>query len=284
MKQAISVQEFDHKMFGAIRGAEIKGQPWFVGNDLAAALGYKDPARAIVQHVPQKHKRLIRLGDTVGSLANRQQTPVNLGGNPNQMMVSEPGMYRLIFHSKLKAADDFVEWVTADVLPTLRATGQYSIGARLMAPEVQALMDGKTDDEIKTALAQYDRRVAGNAKRKATNAAKKARQYWSDDQILVAIGRVISSRLCGGRFGDGTLTMYGVIENQCHIPLSDRQKVWQKGYGVGTPSAKKRCLYTFILPEEIPGVLQGLTEYCSSNGVDISDIVSRRQTRLAGAV
>ena len=273
MTKAVSVTKFNHTMFGEIRGGEIDGKPHFVGNDLAVALGYKDPARAVVQHVPKNHKRLMRLDDTDNSLAKRQ-------GNPNRTLVDEAGMYRLIFHSKLKAADDFVEWVTADVLPTLRRTGTYSTGARLMAPEVQALMDGKSDDEVRIALEQYDRRVAGNAKRKATNAAKKAKQYWTDDQILVAIARAISMKLCGGRFGDGTMMMYDAIEDRCHVPLRDRQKVYQQGYGPGTPSAVKRCLYTFILPEEIPGVLRGLTSFCDEHGLDISEIVSRRQPRL----
>ena len=273
MKKAVSVTTFNNTLFGTIRGAEIDGRPHFVGNDLAVVLGYKDPARAVVQHVPVNHKCLMRLEDQMGSLAKRQ-------GNPNRTMVDEAGMYRLIFHSRLKTADDFVEWVTADVLPTLRKTGTYSTGARLMAPEVKALMDGKTDAEIVKALKQYENHVAGNAKRKATNAAKRAKQYWSDGEILVAIARAISTKLCGGRFGDGTLMMYDVIERQCSVPLHDRQMVWAKGYGAGVPSSEQRRMYTFIMPEEIQQVLAGLAGYCKENGLDISDIVSKRQPRL----
>lgn len=278
MKKAVSVTTFNNTLFGTIRGGEIDGKPYFVGNDLAVSLGYKKPANAVLVHVPDKHKRLMRLDETDSSSLNQGRASSKFA--PHHMLIDEAGMYRLIFHSKLKAADDFVEWVTADVLPTLRRTGTYSTGARLMAPEVQALMDGKSDDEVRIALEQYDRRVAGNAKRKATNAAKKAKQYWTDDQILVAIARAISVNLCGGRFGDGTLMMYDAIEDRCHVPLRDRQKVYQQGYGPGTPSAAKRCLYTFILPEEIPGVLRGLTSFCDEHGLDISGIVSRRQPRL----
>lgn len=269
MSKALSVTTFDNKMFGTVRGGEINGKPWFHGVDISVALGYKNPSQAIYKNVPDKHKRLMRLDDAEGS------SPFGRG-NPHHMMVDEAGMYRLIFHSRLKAADDFVEWVTADVLPTLRKTGTYSTGARLMAPDVQALMDGKTDDEIRVAMQQYNNRVAGNAKRKATNAAKRAAKHLSDDQIVVAIARTISSKLYGGRFGEGTLAMYDVIESRCRIPLRDRQRMWQLGRGVGTPSGK-RSLYSFILPEEIPGVLQALTAYCSENGVDISGIVSKRK-------
>ena len=278
MKKAVSVTTFNNTLFGTIRGAEIDGRPHFVGNDLAAALGYKKPANAVLIHVPEKHKRMMRLDDTDRSSLNQGQPLSKFA--PHHMMVDEAGMYRLIFHSRLKTADDFVEWVTADVLPTLRKTGTYSTGARLMAPEVTALMDGKTDAEIVKALKQYENHVAGNAKRKATNAAKRAKQYWSDGEILVAIARAISTKLCGGRFGDGTLMMYDVIERQCSVPLHDRQMVWAKGYGAGVPSSEQRRMYTFIMPEEIPQVLAGLAGYCKENGLDISDIVSKRQPRL----
>ena len=119
MTKELSVQAFNHKVFGTIRVGEDGGKMWFHGNDLAGSLSYKDPSRAIRQHVPDKHKRLMRLDDSEGSRAKRPGTP-NLGGNPHQMMVDEAGMYRLVFHSHLQAADDMVEWVTADVLPTLR--------------------------------------------------------------------------------------------------------------------------------------------------------------------
>lgn len=279
MYKAVKVQTFNHKVFGAIRAGEADGKMWFHGNDLGTSLGYKRPSQAIWKHVPDKHKRLMQLDDLEGSSPYRRQTP-NVGGNPNQMMVDEAGMYRLIFHSRLKTADDFVEWVTADVLPTLRKTGYYSTGAKLIAPEVQALIVGKRPEEVETALRQYENRIAGNAKRKATNAAKREAACLTDDQILVAISRAISAKLCGGRFGEGTNLMYDVIEGTCHIPIRDRKKIWKMGLSVGIPSSEDRPLYSFILPGEITGVLQGLTGYCSKRGLDISDITGKRQPRL----
>lgn len=279
MYKAIKVQTFNHKVFGTIRVGEDGGKMWFHGNDLAGSLNYKRPANAILVHVPDKHKRLMRLDESMGSSLNQGQTP-NTGGNPNQMMVDEAGMYRLIFHSRLKTADDFVEWVTADVLPTLRKTGYYSTGAKLIAPEVEALIAGKPPEVVATALKQYENRLAGDAKRRATNAAKKNAAILTDDQIFVAIARKISAKLCGGRFGEGTNLMYDVIENTCHVHVRDRKKIWQMGRGVGIPSSEDRPLYSFILPEEITGVLQGLTRYCSGRGLDISDITGKRQPRL----
>lgn len=272
-RQAITVKEYDHKTFGAIRGAEIKGEPWFVGVDLATALGYKRPADAIWRLVPEKHKHLMRLDETNGSSVFYRQTP-DAGGNPHQMMVSEAGMYRLIFHSKLKAADDFVEWVTAEVLPSIRKTGSYSL-----KPETVALIGERTDAELTKALVQYDNRVKGRAKQKATIARKKAAAYWTDAQILVAISRVISAKLCGRDFARGTNTMYDVIENECGVPLHKRQEYWERGLGTSI-TAYTRRLYTFIVPEEMPAVLAGLSAWCAERGLDISEIVSKRQGRL----
>lgn len=255
-------------MFGAIRGAVFDGEPWFVGYDIAAALGYAQPSLTVNQRVSAKHKQLVRLDETGNTFASRK-------GNPDRILIDEAGMYRLIFHSKLKAADDFVEWVTAEVLPSIRKTGKY-----FPRPEVLTLIGERTDAELTKALVQYDNRVNGRAKQKATIARKKAAAYWTDAQILVAISRVISAKLCGRDFARGTNTMYDVIENECGVPLHKRQYYWERGLGTSITTDTRR-LYTFIVPEEMPAVLAGLSAWCAERGLDISEIVSKRQGRLS---
>lgn len=96
---------------GSVRVVMIDGEPWFVGKDIATALGYASPRDAVWKHVPAAHK-----GES------RFATP---SGDQEMTVIDEPGMYRLIMRSKTPLAEPFQEWVTADVLPTIRKTGSY---------------------------------------------------------------------------------------------------------------------------------------------------------------
>lgn len=89
----------------------IDGNP--VANDVAAILGYKDPANAVNRLVKPKNKGVADL-----------QTP---GGIQPVAVLKEAGIYQLIFSSKLAGAEEFQDWVFEDVLPSIRKTGSYSI-------------------------------------------------------------------------------------------------------------------------------------------------------------
>lgn len=88
------------------------GAPWFVGKEVATALGYSNPRDAIARHVDNEDK------DTV---VNHDGT----SGNPNITIINESGLYSLVMGSKLPGAKRFKRWVTAEVLPTIRKTGGY---------------------------------------------------------------------------------------------------------------------------------------------------------------
>lgn len=102
---------FDNEEFGEIRTVVIDGEPWFVGNDCAGALGYKDRFSAIRKNVDIDDKRLC----PVGSASGIQDTTI----------INESGLYSLIFSSKLDSARRFKHWVTSEVLPSIRKTGTY---------------------------------------------------------------------------------------------------------------------------------------------------------------
>lgn len=104
---------FNNTDFGEIRTLTLDGNPWFVGKDVAAALGYERTADAIRQHVDIDDKG-------VGEI----QTP---GGKQNMTIINESGLYALIFGSRLESAREFKRWVTSEVLPSIRKTGKYSI-------------------------------------------------------------------------------------------------------------------------------------------------------------
>lgn len=104
---------FNHPEFGNLRCIEKDGEPWFVGKDVATALGYANTKDAIYAHVDSEDKRIIqRSENTTLEIPNRGMTIIN-----------ESGLYSLILSSKLKSAKRFKRWVTSEVLPCIRKTG-----------------------------------------------------------------------------------------------------------------------------------------------------------------
>lgn len=102
---------FNHPQFGNLRTVEINGQPWFVGKDVAEALGYKNTADAIGKHVDTEDKLLSQI-----AMAGQMRAAT---------IINESGLYSLILSSKLPSAKDFKHWVTSEVLPSIRKNGTY---------------------------------------------------------------------------------------------------------------------------------------------------------------
>ena len=106
------VQIFNNPEFGEIRTVTIDNEPWFVGKDVAGALGYENPQKAVRTHVEVEDKGVTEM-----------DTP---GGKQNLAIINESGLYSLILSSKLPSAKKFKRWVTSEVLPAIRKTGTYS--------------------------------------------------------------------------------------------------------------------------------------------------------------
>lgn len=114
---------FENEEFGFVRTVVIDNEPWFVGRDIARALGYKDTADAIKTHVDTDDKLTRRFADS--------------GQRREMIIISESGLYSLIFGSQLQSAKKFKRWVTSEVLPSIRKNGGYISGQETM-----------TDDEL----------------------------------------------------------------------------------------------------------------------------------------
>lgn len=108
------LQIFKNKEFGNIRIIEKDGEPWFVGKDIAEALGYQNTRKAIGDHVDDDDKKD---GVTIRDAMGRDQSAVT---------INESGLYSLVLSSKLPSAKQFKRWVTSEVLPTIRKTGSYA--------------------------------------------------------------------------------------------------------------------------------------------------------------
>ncbi len=103
------LQFFNSEEFGEIRTAEIDGKPYFVGTDVAKALGYNNPRDAVSRHCKGVVKR---------------DTPTS-SGIQSMSYINEGDLYRLIMKSKLPSAEKFESWVMDEVLPIIRKTGSY---------------------------------------------------------------------------------------------------------------------------------------------------------------
>lgn len=113
-----NLQIFTNQEFGQIRTIEQNGQPWFVGKDVAQALGYSQTAKAVREHVKDNHKGMSIL-----------DTP---GGKQETTIIDEAGLYSLVMRAKTEKAEAFQEWVTSEVLPAIRRTGGYIAGSENM--------------------------------------------------------------------------------------------------------------------------------------------------------
>lgn len=123
------LQVFNNPEFGQVRTLTIEEEPWFVGKDVAVALGYGNPRDALRKHIEDEDKGVSQIA-----------TP---SGEQTMTIINESGLYALIFGSKLESAKRFKRWVTHEVLPAIRKTGTYSIN-----PKARALT---TDDYMKAA-------------------------------------------------------------------------------------------------------------------------------------
>ena len=112
-----------HPEFGELRTVEIDGEPWFVGKDVAVALGYSNTRDALSRHIDNEDKTSVVIPDS-GSNYKSKTTLIN-----------ESGLYSLILSSKLPSAKDFKHWVTSEVLPSIRKNGAYIRNQENMTPE-----------------------------------------------------------------------------------------------------------------------------------------------------
>ena len=140
-KNPTGIQVFNHVAFGNLRMmTDEKGQPFFVGKDVATALGYSNPRKAILDHIDNEDKED---GVTIRDSIGRRQKAI---------FINESGLYSLVLASKLPQAKVFKRWVTSEVLPQIRKTGGYipthdAEGRRLTDEEIVATANrivGKT--------------------------------------------------------------------------------------------------------------------------------------------
>lgn len=148
--QDTAMQVFTNEQFGNVRTLTIDGETRFVGKDVAIALRYERPTKAVVDHVEEEDRIMI-------DRKTQSQFGIELGQRGG-WLINESGLYSLIMSSKLESAKQFKRWVTSEVLPAIRKHGAYmtpeTIEAVLMNPDtiIRLATDLKAERERNQAL------------------------------------------------------------------------------------------------------------------------------------
>lgn len=137
------IQVFNNPEFGEVRTVTIDNEPWFVGKDVAEALGYTNTKDALSTHVDAEDRKILQRSENATfEIPNRGMTVIN-----------ESGVYALVFSSKLPDAKKFKHWVTSEVLPSIRKHGAYmsqkTLQNALLNPDflIQLATELKTEKE-----------------------------------------------------------------------------------------------------------------------------------------
>lgn len=145
---------FNSPEFGQVRTITLDGEPWFVGKDVADALGYSNSRDALARHVDDEDKTSVVIPDT-GSNYKSKTTLIN-----------ESGLYSLVLSSKLPTAKKFKHWVTSEVLPAIRKHGGYMTPEKVeeallnpdtlikLATELKAEREARKHAELEAAIAK----------------------------------------------------------------------------------------------------------------------------------
>lgn len=138
------LQIFNSLEFGQIRTIEQGGEPWFVGKDVAAALGYSNTADAIQKHIDDEDKLASQF-----AIAGQTRSII---------IINESGLYSLVLSSKLPNAKKFKRWITSEVIPSIRKHGAYMTPDKLeevlLSPDtlMQLAQNLKDEQEKRKAL------------------------------------------------------------------------------------------------------------------------------------
>lgn len=225
------LQIFDNPEFGKIRGLMLDGDPWFVGKDVATALGYSNPRDALARHVDSEDKNTVAFHD-------------GIQGNPNMTIINESGLYSLILSSKLPTAKRFKHWVTSEVLPAIRKTGRYEMEVPAAPARYAPTRPLTTDDYMDAgkAIARCDNRrlpivfdlfrKAGLDIQKVTDIQKKKNHEESDNEYFI-----------------GLLNQYGLNELTEKLGIC-RSSIYYYRIGKYKPNKKRKELIIKILTED----------------------------------
>ena len=222
---------FKNSEFGEIRIVPINNEPWFVGKDVAAILGYENTRKAIISHVDEDDKKILKSQN--GTLENMP--------NRGLQIINESGLYSLILSSKLPTAKRFKRWVTSEVLPAIRKHGAY-----LTEEKVEEILTNP-DTIIKLATQLKEEREA----------RKQAEQMIEAQKPKVIFAEAVSTSKDGILVGmlAKLLHQNGVKigQNRLFQWLRDKGYLMKRGVDKNMPTQRSKELGLFDVKERVVG-------------------------------
>jgi len=212
------IKIFDSEEFGQVRTIMIDGEPWFVGKDVAAALGYSNHRDALCKHVDSEDR-----GESQFATPSGEQT---------MTIINESGMYSLIFGSKLESAKKFKHWVTSDILPSIRKTGGYlsaSENARILGfiEEQQQFMNHqkKFNQMVVDRLNDLHRTQTGQQVESFAIIKAESESQRRKKMLNQLVSKM--AKACGWERSFALHRMYQTLEDALNISLEDYLEIYQ---------------------------------------------------------
>ena len=245
MAKKINIQEFFNDNFGTIRTITKDNKIWFVGNDIAEILGYKSPKQAIIDHVKEKHKMMVKIKDLSEmiegsvSLPSKNsdkhgkgkhkkmfkvqdlsettwggETPPHKksgkGGLRQLMFIDESGVYKLISHSKLPSAEEFQDWLYEEVLPSIRQDGFYEDEHWMLMRSI-----GKEDRlDLNASVAIFEEYCEGKFYISARKYTVSGTNLYSTISMMINSSLNLPTRNKRDEFSKKKLAMIDTVENK----------------------------------------------------------------------
>ena len=199
------LQIFSNPEFGQVRTVEIEGEPWLVGKDVAEALGYTNPRKALADHVDEEDKRQ---GDgvTIRDPMGREQNPT---------IINESGLYSLVLSSKLPGAKRFRRWVTSEILPTLRRQGTYTMQPPKSAMELLRLQS-KAMFELDERVNALEDKVENQMT--IDHGQQRQLQRAVGDRVMERVATVLPARMVRERKPYFFKAIYHDLKNRFGVP------------------------------------------------------------------
>ena len=219
------IEIFKNPEFGEVRTLTIDNEPWFVGKDVAEALGYAEPRSAVSKKVDDTDRGVAEM-----------ETP---SGKQNMTIINESGLYALIFGSKLDNAQRFKRWVTSDVLPTIRKTGGYVNNDELFIDTYLPFADEQTKLLFSTTLKTVRNQNQLIESQKKEIKHKQEVINGLTDDIDIYTKRDVINRICrrrSGNYASRYKELYKCFKETFHIDLEKRCD----GYNLKQPKKKDK--------------------------------------------